>query len=213
MFARSAAAFVLFVASAVAAEPPFTALPQPFEMRNPPVVWHATGPDAMTIAAGPKANWFVPPWNPKNAVDSAPSLLIHPKGDFTLSAKVALQPKKRWDSGCIALVVDNDNWAKLCLENAQGDGRLSVVHVVNRGVSDDAYTDFAAPGGEVYLKVSRKGEGLSFDASLDGKTWTMFRAFTLGGDFKALRAGLLAQSPVGDGMTVAFTDIRYDPAN
>jgi hypothetical protein len=31
----------------------------------------------------------------------------------------------------------------------------------------------------------------------------------MGGDAAQLRTGLLAQSPVGDGMTVDFNEIRY----
>jgi uncharacterized protein len=208
--ALAVAAVLSVLNSAAAAEPALTALPGPLETRNPPVVWTAKSADALAISAGPKTNWFVPPWNAKNVDDNAPTLLFRPEGDFSLSAKVSLQPKSRWDSGALTVFIDKDNWAKLCLENAKGDGKLSVVMVVNRGVSDDSYTDFVAPENALYLKVTRKGTAFFFNASRDGKTWTMFRAFALGGDAAALRAGLLAQSPVGDGMTVEFSEIRYE---
>lgn len=206
-----AAAFVLALFSQAApAEPVFTALPGKLETRNPPVTWTAIASDALTITAGAKTNWFVPPWNAANAVDSAPTLLFHPDGNFTLKAKIALEPKSRWDSGALALFVDKDHWAKLCLENAKDDGRLQVVMVVNAGASDDSYTDFIAPDGALWLSVSRNGSAFYFSASKDGRNWTMFRAFHMEGDLSQLKAGLLAQSPVGDGITVRFSDIHYE---
>jgi uncharacterized protein len=208
MSVRSILVFFALTAAAAAADPVFTALPGPYETRNPPVNWAATGPDSLTLSAGPGANWFVTPWGGERT-DTAPTLLVRPQGNFSLNAKISLQPISRWDSGCLVLLTDADNWAKLCLENAAGDGRLSVAMVVNRGRSDDGYTDFFAVDNAAYLRVSRSGSAFFFNASHDGKNWTMFRAFTLGGDFSQLRTGLIAQSPSGNGMTVTFSDIHY----
>ena len=208
---RFAAALMLFTAMA-SADPVLTALPAPLEQRNGPVVWTATGPDSLTIAAGPKTNWFVPPWNPVSATDNAPTLLLRPAGDFALTAKVSLTPKARWDSGALTVYVDRDNWAKLCFENAANDGKGQVVMVVNKRVSDDAYTALIAPENIMWLRVSRNGQGLYFFASRDGQAWTMLRAFTLDGDLSQLKVGLLAQSPVGEGITAAFSNIHYEPA-
>jgi uncharacterized protein len=210
MMIRSAAiAFFALIVSATAAEPALTALPGPYETRNPPVVWTATGSDSLIITAGPKTNWFVSPWD-SAADDNAPTLLFRPKGDFSFSAKVTLQPRSRWDSGALALVIDKNNWAKLCLENSVGDGKLSVVMVVTHGISDDSYTVFTASDNTLYLRIARQGPAYMFFASHDGKDWTMLRDFPLSGDPVLLRAGLLAQSPVGKGMTVTFSEIRYD---
>lgn len=208
MSIRSAVLFIAFVSAANAADPALTALPGPLETRNPPVVWQATAPDAITMTAGPKTNWFVSPWD-SAAEDTAPTLLFRPNGNFDLKAKITLQPKARWDSGALALYIDKDNWAKICFENSLGDGRLSVVMVVNRGISDDSYTAMSAPDNTIYLKVSRQGPAFVFFASHNDKDWTMLRDFTLNGDLSQLRAGLLAQSPRGDGIAVRFSEIRY----
>jgi regulation of enolase protein 1 (concanavalin A-like superfamily) len=207
---RYAAAVFAFAAAASAA-PVLTALPAPFEYRNGPVTWTATGPDSLTMTAGPKTNWFVPPWNAANATDNAPTLLMHPVGNFTLTATISLAPRARWDSGALAIFVDRDNWAKLCFENANNDGKGQVVMVVNKGVSDDAYTALIAPENVMWLRVSRSGLGLHFYASRDGKDWIMLRSFALNGDLSRLQIGLLAQSPVGDGITATFSNIRYEP--
>jgi uncharacterized protein len=210
MLIRSAAiAFIALVSAASAAGPTLTALPGPLETRNPPVAWKATGPDSLIISAGPKTNWFVSPWDSTTA-DNAPMLLFRPKGDFTFTAKIALKPVARWDSGALALFIDKDNWAKLCFENSVADGKLSVVMVVNHVISDDSYTAYSAPDNTLYLRISRQGTAYMFFASRDGKDWMLMRDFVLNGDAALLRAGLLAQSPVGDGMTVTFTDIHYE---
>ena len=123
MLIRAAAVFVAFVSAASAAESVLTALPGPFETRNPPVVWKATAPDAITMTAGPKTNWFVSPWD-ATAEDTAPTLLFRPTANFDLQAKIALKPKSRWDSGALALYIDKDNWAKICFENSLEDGDI-----------------------------------------------------------------------------------------
>jgi regulation of enolase protein 1 (concanavalin A-like superfamily) len=201
-----------FAATAMTAlaEPAVTS--QSFEQRNGPVNWKAQGPDSLSIEAGPKTNWFVPPWNAADAVDNAPTLLLKPMGDFSLSAKVRLDPRSRWDSGALTVFVDKNHWGKLCLENANGDGKLAVVMVVNKNVSDDSYTDLFASDNALYLKITRKGQAFFFNASADGKTWRMFRAFSLDTDLAPLRVGLLAQSPTGDGIHAEFSDIRYEKA-
>lgn len=183
---------------------------QPFESRNSPVTWQARGPNALTISAGPKTNWFVPPWDTKAVDDNAPTLLFKLQGDFSLSAKIHLEPRGRWDSGALTVFADKDHWGKLCLENAAGDGKLAVVMVVNKAVSDDSYTDFFASENTLYLRVSHKGTAFFFDASKDGKDWHMLRAFSLDTDLSGLRAGLLAQSPAGNGITVEFSEIHYE---
>lgn len=210
MLLRTIFAAVLFASSAMAGTPALTAVPGPLETRNNPLAWKETGPDSLIITAGPKTDWFVAPWDPKLATDSSPAVLFRPEGDFELSAKIALQPKSRWDSGALVLFVDKNNWAKINIENASGDGKLSVVMVVNRGVSDDSYTNFFAPDNTLYLSISRSGPGFFVNASHDGKTWTMLRAFALNGDLSQLKAGFLAQSPTGEGLTVTFSDIRYE---
>jgi regulation of enolase protein 1 (concanavalin A-like superfamily) len=202
------AAFIAAFASTAFADPALTALPGPFETRHPPVMWKATAPDALTMTAGPNTNWFVIPSN-GTVIDSAPTLLFQPKGDFKLEAKVSLQPKGRWDSGALVLFIDPENWGKLCLENPDGDGKLSAVHVVTRGVSDDAYTAMEASDNAMYIAIRRARQTFTFSASQDGKTWKVLRVFNLYGDLSQLKAGLLAQSPTGNGITVTFSDIRY----
>jgi hypothetical protein len=83
-----------------------------------------------------------------------------------------------------------------------------VVSVVTREVSDDANA-FVVPERSVWLRVSRLGRVYAFHASVDGKTWTLVRVFSLGDAVTGHRIGFEAQSPTGDGCTVTFDDIRF----
>lgn len=177
----------------------------PFEPRHGPIDATTLGQGHVVIRAGAQTNWFVSPWD-LHTWDNAPTLLIAPKGDFSISAKITLDPISRWDSGALTLFADKDHWAKLCLEMAEPQGPLTVVSVVTNGVSDDSY---AAPivGKTLYLKAAKTGSGLSFHVSQDGQNWKMVRAFRLQSDAQ-IKAGFLAQSPVGTGIAVDFNDLR-----
>ncbi len=182
-------------------------IPGEFELRNQPVSWSIGDNDALTINAAPKTNWFIAPLNLK-AWDSAPMLLFRPADDFTLSAKISLEPRSRWDAGSLVLFINDNTWAKLCLEAPDGPGRMSVVMVVTRGESDDSYS-IPATGNSIYFKIAKMGPSFVFYASPDGKSWSMVRNFRLTTNTKDLRAGFSAQSPIGAGSTVVFSDIHY----
>jgi uncharacterized protein len=86
-------------------------------------------------------------------------------------------------------------------------GEPMVVSVVTDGRSDDANA-FVVEGGAVWLRISRSGAACALHARLDGEGWRFVRHFALpapGG----LRAGFLAQSPVGDGATARFDEIGF----
>ncbi len=185
------------------------AIPGEFEARNQPVSWSIGDNDTLTIKAAPKTNWFIAPLDLRSW-DSAPMLLFRPADDFTLSAKISLEPRSRWDAGSLVLFINENTWAKICLEAPEGQGRMSVVMVVTRGESDDSYS-IPVTGNSLYMKIAKIGPSFVFYVSPDGKSWSMVRNFRLGADTKGLRAGFSAQSPIGAGSTVVFSNINYAP--
>jgi regulation of enolase protein 1 (concanavalin A-like superfamily) len=196
------------VLCAAQSSPRLKVIPGEFEMRNPPVSWSMGEGDSLTINAAKNTNWFISPLDLKSW-DSAPMLLFRPADDFVLSARMSLQPRSRWDGGALVLFVNETTWAKLCLEAPDGPAGLSVVMVVTRGESDDSYS-IPVTGNSKYMKIAKMGPTFVFYVSADGRSWQMVRAFRLGAT-KDLRAGFSAQSPVGEGSTVLFSDIRYTP--
>jgi hypothetical protein len=129
-------------------------------------------------------------------------------GDWMLSARVSATHKATFDAAVLVVHVDDRTWAKLCLELSP-DGRVLVVSVVTRGVSDDCNSS-AAPAASTWLRVSRLGRAFAFHASADGERWEMVRYFGLGTE-APVRVGFLAQSPTGDGCAATFERIDFRP--
>jgi uncharacterized protein len=81
-----------------------------------------------------------------------------------------------------------------------------IVSVVTRGLSDDCNSG-VVDGDAVWLRIARVGAAFAFHSSFDGERWDFVRHFALDSE---PRAGFLAQSPTGDGLSAAFSDIRLE---
>ena len=82
-----------------------------------------------------------------------------------------------------------------------------VVSVVTRGVSDDC-NSVTIEDRSVYLRLYRQDRVLAFHYSQDGRYWHFVRHFSLG-DLERVGVGFSAQSPLGEGCEVIFSEIRY----
>jgi len=124
-----------------------------------------------------------------------------------LSARVEVDFANSFDAGVLALWRDEVTWAKLCFEYSP-QGQAMVVSVVTRRVSDDCNSTVVT-GTAVWLRVARTGHAYAFHMSVDGAFWQFVRyfAFDEGAD---LSVGFEAQSPLGQGCTARFTDIRFN---
>jgi regulation of enolase protein 1 (concanavalin A-like superfamily) len=146
---------------------------------------------------------FVSPQGDAPALN-APALVGAVSGDFMLSARVEVAFAADYDAGALLLYGDESRWAKLCFEYSP-QGEAMIVSVVTRGLSDDA-NGFVVDGNAVWLRISRMGTAYAFHASTDGATWSFIRHFALDGE---IELGLEAQSPVGEGCSVTFTDVEF----
>ena len=183
--------------------------PLPFSSRwiGTPVAASGGG-DSLTIVAGLRSDWFVHPGTGEAKLD-APALVGRTGGDFLLSARVEVGFASRFDAGVLALWHDERTWAKLCLEYSH-DGEAMVVSVVTRTTSDDC-NSAVVEGDSVWLRISRIGREFAFHASTDGTVWRLVRHFALTADDE-IEVGFAAQSPLGDGCTAKFSDIRFRAA-
>jgi regulation of enolase protein 1 (concanavalin A-like superfamily) len=140
-------------------------------------------------------------------LNAATLLGTPPAGDFQLSARATVDFRSQYDAGVLLLWLDEQHWAKLCLELSPAAEPM-VVSVVTRGVSDDANAG-VVPERSVWLRVSRIDHVYAFHASADGRTWRMVRVFALGDSVDGHQVGFEVQSPTGDGCTVTFDQIRF----
>ncbi len=160
----------------------------------------------LTMTAPPQSDLFNNPLD-SSVNASVPALCFTPMGDFTLSAKVSVEFASGFDGGVLIVHQGPGDYAKLCFEATP---RLEpmAVSVVTRGVSDDANGP-VINGTTLWLRVTRLGPTIAFHHSLDGTWWHFTRWFQLRNPDAPLVAGMLAQSPTGEGCRATFADVTY----
>jgi regulation of enolase protein 1 (concanavalin A-like superfamily) len=181
-------------------------LPFALQWLGPPVAGDVEG-GTLTITSGPRTDWFIDPAGAEPSTN-APALLCSPEGDFVLSAHVEVDFKQTYDAGVLALWHNTQTWAKLCFEYSP-QGQPMVVSVVTRGVSDDC-NSLVVAGRGVWLRVTHIGQAYAFHTSTDGTSWQFVRYFAFS-EGTALSVGFEVQSPLGEGCTARFTDVRFSP--
>ncbi len=162
----------------------------------------------ISIATGRETDWFIHPAGQPVKSNAPVMLFTPPDSTFQLRAKVSVGFAATYDAGTIFVYVHDTLWAKLCFEYSP-QGQPMVVSVVTRGVSDDCNSVTIADR-SVYLRLYREDRVLAFHYSLDGRYWHFVRHFSLG-DLEQAQVGFSAQSPMGDGCEVTFSEIRYIP--
>lgn len=184
--------------------PAVPGLPGPMVWQNAPASWKAEA-GGLSITSGKQTDWFVSPMDGARRENSS-RLVFQPADDFVLSARVTVDFRAKWDAGALVLYVNDDTWAKLCVEMTV-ENHPAIVSVVTRGLSDDN-TSIAVAGRQVYLKIAKAGQAIFFYASENGQDWKIIRAFSFGPGAK-VRVGFSSQSPVGEGCTTVFDQITY----
>lgn len=168
----------------------------------------SAGTDSLTIVAGPRTDWFIDPGTGTPKLD-APGLVGATSGDFLFSARVEVEFASTFDAGVLAIWRDETTWAKLCFEFSP-DREPMVVSVVTRATSDDCNST-VVEGNVVWLRIARIGRQFAFHSSIDGAAWQLVRHFGLA-DGESIELGFAAQSPLGNGCTATFSEIRFGSA-
>ncbi len=140
--------------------------------------------------------------------DNAPFYYEKRKGDFVMRVKVRPGFKKRYDAGGLFIYGGAKKWIKLEYEMTDL-GYPAVVSVVTDGVSDDANGEAPVEAAELWLQVARKGDNWVLYHSDTGKKWKMVRYFRLKMK-EEVRIGLEAQSPIGKGCKVEFSNFKIE---
>ena len=133
------------------------------------------------------------------SLSNAPFYYTEVEGDFVLRVKVSLDFKSTYDSSSVMVMLNDKNWAKACFELTDF-GTHAVVSVVTKGgVSDDA-NGCNIEEDSIWLQICRTGQSFAFHYSVDGEKFYMMRFFNLPAG-NTVKAGLLAQSPTGEGVS------------
>lgn len=207
MFFMRLLPILILSTSAFAQTPAVPGIPSPARWRNAAASSSVSEDGNLSIVGGKSTNWFVNPADGHTEANS-PVLLFKAADEFTLRAKVTVDFHTKWDAGCLVVFAGEATWGKFCFEMTQWM-EPTVISVVTRGRSDDN-NSIPISGGSVYLEIAKSGEGITFYASKDGRSWRLTRAFDLG-KTGPLELGFSSQSPVGEGCRRVFSEIRYTP--
>ncbi|MCM3784534.1 DUF1349 domain-containing protein [Neobacillus mesonae] len=169
-----------------------------------PNEWQFTTNDELVIETPPKVDFFKDPGG-KHVAHSAPFLHVNVDSTFELITQVEVDMRHMYDSGCLMVMVDENNWAKLCFEsNGQYPTIVSVV--TQNGFSDDCNSERVYVE-QPYLKITKIGSVVSFYYSSDGEEWKLIRYFRME-EKSSIIAGVVAQSPAGHGCQVTFKHLN-----
>ena len=178
-------------------------LPQGFSWLNEPAEWTFTE-RGLVVQAEPQTDYFIDPAG-TGVKDDGHFLYTLQDGDFTMSTRVQVNMVDDYDAAVMMIMVDDTHWAKLCYEYTYK--RPMIVSVVTSDVSDDC-NSLAVPETGIYLRVTRFDNCFALHYSHDAKWWEMVRYFRLDSP-GPVKVGVVAQSPTGNGCTVAFDHLLY----
>lgn len=169
---------------------------------NAPGRWDLWPDGKLRVSVSPRVDYFRNP-NGQYVIDSAPFLWLAAAGDFVARVRVCPTFTSTYDAGALMVRHNETCWAKLCYE-ATDFGTHAVVSVVTNGLSDDANgVDLDVEA--LWLQVVRQDNVFALHYALDGQEWRMVRYFPLPVP-REIKVGLVAQSPVGPGTTVDFSE-------
>ncbi|MDP4103320.1 MAG: DUF1349 domain-containing protein [Bacillota bacterium] len=155
------------------------------------------------IKASPRTDYFIDRLTKVN-ITNAP--FYYETVDFDFEIQVHIKPIfcSTYDAGGILILDDNEHWIKAAFELTDL-GYHSIVSVVTNETSDDCNGEIIN-NDSIFLRILRRGDYFAIHHSDNGVTWKMNRYFQLNLKRK-IKIGLIAQSPVGNGIEVDFSDL------
>lgn len=178
----------------------------PMIFMNEPSDFEIYGDNHFSITAPPKSDIFISP-DGNYRTDLSPRLVFKPDSDFILTAKIKPELREKWDAGVLILYNDAEHFAKFCFEN-DFNKQARVVSVVCNERADDC-NSMIINENYVYFRIigSTKNTTFNFYYSTDKEDWFPIRSFNLL-ETDNLQIGFSAQSPVGEGCKVEFSEVE-----
>lgn len=128
--------------------------------------------------------------------------------DFTFQVKVCANFSTLYDQAGLMLMTDSQHWLKAGIEF--NDGTPAIGSVLTLGHSDWATGIFPGDPRQFWLRLTRRGDSLRLQYSIDGQQWPLLRLchFPVG----IAKVGVMCCTPERQGLTVEFIDISLTPA-
>lgn len=173
------------------------------EWLNEPATWSQNGSGLIVVPDAGSDFWRITDYGFIH--DNGHALLKPVQGDFAATVSFSADYRAQYDQAGLMIRVDAKNWLKAGIEH--GDGQCFLSAVVTRDYSDWSVTSLPSCPDRVWLRVSRTGESVDIQASLDGETFQMMRITHLpsGGGW---RVGPTCCAPTQSGFTARFFDFE-----
>lgn len=131
--------------------------------------------------------------------------------ECSFTVKATREGSSLYDQCGILVYLDEKNWAKVCMEYEDETTQKLGSGVTSGGYSDWAWADIPGENRVMYYRVSRLKDSFLFEASRGGKEYEQMRIFHLRCKNAAVRIGVFACCPTGDGMKAAFEGAAFTP--
>lgn len=135
-------------------------------------------------------------------------LTFESEDDLEFKVRVKMNYSNEFDQAGIIVYIDENNFAKLCIENQLNcSNKLGSVVVKNK--RSDWATQNISDLDFIYYKLSKRGINYLFEYSLDDKEYIQVRLFDIESNIKP-SIGVFGASPLGDGFKAEFSMIKKD---
>lgn len=135
---------------------------------------YALGKGPIQIVAGSKTDQW-------SKVDTAPLILYAINGDFQVQIRLYYSSKQSAEFAGLGVRSSTDaySWVRIGLvHGATAQERTVVVDIDDKGTSSKiASVNYAKD--EIFVKITRSGQDLTFYASPDGQSWTTIKSYSL----------------------------------
>ncbi|NPV01554.1 MAG: DUF1349 domain-containing protein [Brevinematales bacterium] len=130
------------------------------------------------------------------------------EGDFEISVKVSGAYRDNYDQAGLMILADDLNWIKAGIEFTDGIQNISAV--ITREFSDWSVQALNNAPESVWFRIIRRKESVEAAYSIDGENYCLYRLGYLSLNH-ALKTGIYAASPMGDGFPVTFEQLSINP--
>jgi uncharacterized protein len=133
--------------------------------------------------------------------------IVSTSQDFSFTAKIKMNYIAEFDQAGLIVYYDDENFAKVCVEN-QLHSKNKLGSVVCKNKRSDWATQNFDDTDEIYFKISKRDNTFLFEYSIDGKRFIQMRLFDILTD-KPVSVGVFGASPLGEGFKAEFTDCKF----
>lgn len=140
--------------------------------------------------------------------DNAHFMYIETDKDFTMTTKVNFNPKNQFDQCGLCVRIDEENWLKTSIEYELDNlPKLGAV-VTNLGYSDWSTQEIENQVNEAEFRITREGQDYKIEVNIENKGFRQLRICHLHNTSKKVMCGIYACSPIDNGYSVVFNDIK-----